>query len=135
VVSVAGAVLTASYLWLLVTEGWHVSTAWHMAALVVGVIVLDVGAQMMQVGNQTRIFGLGVEVRSRVNTIYMTMYFAGGAVGSSVAGWAWWRWGWNGVCALALVLIGAAGVRHLSGYSRTHVEPRVHVPAAEREPV
>jgi predicted MFS family arabinose efflux permease len=135
VVSVAGAVLTASYLWLLVTEGWHVSTAWHMAALAVGVIVLDVGAQMMQVGNQTRIFGLGVEVRSRVNTIYMTMYFAGGAVGSSVAGWAWWRWGWNGVCTLALVLIGAAGIRHLSGYSRTHAEPRVHVPASEREPV
>jgi predicted MFS family arabinose efflux permease len=105
-----------------------------MATLVVGVIVLDLGAQMMQVSNQTRIFGLGSQVRSRVNTIYMTMYFAGGAVGSAVAGWAWWRWGWNGVCALALVLIGAAGVRHLTGYSRTHKEIRVHVPAEEREP-
>ena len=30
----------------------------HMAGLVIGVIVLDIGAQMMQVGNQTRIFGL-----------------------------------------------------------------------------
>ena len=134
VVTMAWGVLTASYLWLLVTEGWHISTAWHMATLVVGVIVLDLGAQMMQVSNQTRIFGLGSQVRSRVNTIYMTMYFAGGAVGSAVAGWAWWRWGWNGVCALALVLIGAAGVRHLPGYSRTHKEIRVHVPAEEREP-
>jgi predicted MFS family arabinose efflux permease len=135
VVTVAGAVLTASYVWLLVTEGWHISTAWHMAALVVGVVTLDVGAQMMQVSNQTRIFGLGAGVRSRMNTIYMTLYFAGGAVGSALAGWAWWRWGWNGVCALALALIGAAGVRHLTGYSRTHVEARVHVPAEECGPV
>jgi predicted MFS family arabinose efflux permease len=135
VVTVAGAVLTASYLWLLVTEGWHISTAWHMAALAVGVIVLDIGAQMMQVSNQTRIFGLGSEVRSRLNTVYMTMYFAGGAVGSALAGWAWWRWGWNGVCTLALVLIGVAGIRHLTGYSRSHEGVRVHVPAEEREPV
>ena len=109
VVAVAGAVLTVSYVWLLVSERWRVSTAWHMAALVVGVVTLDVGAQMMQVGNQTRIFGLGAGVRSRLNTIYMTMYFAGGAVGSALAGWAWWRWGWDGVCVLALGLIARRG--------------------------
>jgi predicted MFS family arabinose efflux permease len=135
VVTMAGMVLTASYLWLLVTEGWHISTAWHMAALAVGVIVLDIGAQMMQVSNQTRIFGLGSEVRSRLDTVYMTMYFAGGAVGSAMAGWAWWRWGWNGVCTLALLLIGVAGIRHLTGYSRSHEEVRVHVPAEERESI
>jgi predicted MFS family arabinose efflux permease len=135
VVTVAGGVLTVSYVWLLVTEGWHISTAWHMAALVVGVVTLDVGAQMMQVSNQTRIFGLGAGVRSRLNTIYMTMYFAGGAAGSALAGWAWWRWGWNGVCALALTLIAAAGLRHLTGYSRTHQEARVHVVAKECEPL
>lgn len=135
VVSVAGMVLTVSYVWLLVSDRWRVSTAWHIAALVVGVVILDVGAQMMQVSNQTRIFGLGAAVRSRLNTIYMTMYFGGGAVGSALSGWAWWRWGWNGVCALALTLIGAAWIWHLAGYSRNHVETRVRVPAAEREPV
>jgi predicted MFS family arabinose efflux permease len=140
VVTVAGAILTGSYVWLLVTEGWHrsgshASVAWHMAALVVGVVMLDLGAQMMQVSNQTRIFGLGAGVRSRLNTIYMTMYFAGGAAGSALAGWAWWRWGWNGVCALALTLIGAAGLRHLTGYSRTHTEARVQVAAKECEPL
>jgi predicted MFS family arabinose efflux permease len=135
VVTVAGAVMTGSYVWLLVTEGLHGSTAWHMVALVVGVVALDVGQQMMQVGNQTRIFGLGAGARSRLNTIYMTIFFAGGAMGSAVAGWAWWRWGWNGVCGLALVLIGAAGVRHWTGYSRRHGEARVHVPAKECDPV
>jgi predicted MFS family arabinose efflux permease len=134
VVTVAGATLTVSFVWLWWTERWHVSTSWHMAAMVLGVIALDLGQQMMQVGNQTRIFGLGSQVRSRLNTIYMTIYFAGGAAGSALAGWAWWRGGWNGVCVLALLLISAMGVRHLTGYSRTHAEARVHVPAEEREP-
>jgi len=135
VVTMAGAVMTGSYIWLLVTEGLRASTAWHMVALVVGVVALDVGQQMMQVGNQTRIFGLGAGARSRLNTIYMTIFFAGGAMGSAVAGWAWWRWGWDGVCGLALLLIGLAGIRHWTGYSRRHGEARVHVPAKECDPV
>ena len=134
VVTVAGGTLTASFVWLWVAERWHMSTSWHMGAMVVGVVALDLGQQMMQVGNQTRIFGLGSQVRSRLNTIYMTIYFAGGAVGSALAGWAWWRWGWNGVCGLAVVLIAAMGLRHATGYSRTHEEVRVHIPAEEREP-
>ena len=134
VVTVASATLTVSFVWLWWTERWHVSTTWHMTAMVFGVIALDLGQQMMQVGNQTRIFGLGSQVRSRLNTIYMTIYFAGGAAGSALAGWAWWRWGWNGVCVLALVLLSAMGVRHLTGYSRTHAETRGRVPGKEHEP-
>ena len=34
----------------------------------------------------------------------------------------------------ALVLIGAAGIRHLTGYSRTHEEARAHVVAKECPP-
>ena len=134
VVTVAGAVLTASFLWLWWTDRWRVSTAWHLGALVLGVVALDLGQQMMQVGNQTRIFGLGSVVRSRLNTIYMVMYFIGGAAGSALSGWAWSRWGWNGVCMVALAFIAAAGIRHVTGYSRTHVEARVHLPAGESEP-
>ena len=134
VVGIAGGVLTLSYLVLWVGERMQMSVALHMAALVVGVIVLDVGAQMMQVGNQTRIFGLGAEARSRLNTIYMTMYFVGGALGSALAGLAWSRWRWDGVCALALGLIALAGLRHATGYSRSHEEALVAVPAGEREP-
>jgi predicted MFS family arabinose efflux permease len=133
VVTLAGGTLTASYLWLWTTERLAVSTAGHMAALVVGVILLDVGAQMMQVGNQTRIFGLGAQARSRLNTVYMTMYFTGGALGSALAAWAWSRWGWDGVCGLALGMIALAGLRHVTGYSRRHGEVRLAVPSGERE--
>ena len=133
VVGVAGAVLTVSYIWLWWTERWHISTALHMVTLVVGVIALDLGAQMMQVANQTRIFGLGSEARSRLNTIYMTMYFIGGAAGSALAGLAWSRWSWDGVCLLAVGMVAAAGLRHATGYSRTHAEVLVKVPNEERE--
>lgn len=64
----------------------------------------------------------------------MTMYFVGGAVGSALAGLTWSRWGWDGVCVLALGLIALAGLRHATGYSRNHVETVVSVPAGEREP-
>jgi predicted MFS family arabinose efflux permease len=134
VVTVAGATLTVAFLWLWWTEHWPVSTPAHMAAMVLGVLALDIGQQTMQVGNQTRIFGLGAQVRSRLNTIYMTMYFTGGAAGSALAGFAWSRWGWDGVCLLALCFIGLAGLRHITGYSRTHAEVVLRVPAGEREP-
>jgi predicted MFS family arabinose efflux permease len=134
VATVAGGVLTASYLWLWGAEQARLSVAMHMAALVVGVIALDVGSQMMQVGNQTRIFGLGAGARSRLNTVYMTMYFTGSAVGSALATVAWSRWGWDGVCVLAVGLIALAGLRHATGYSRTHVEALVKVSPGEREP-
>jgi MFS family permease len=87
----------------------------HIAILVVGVIVLDIGAQMAQISNQTRIFGLVPSARSRLNTVYMTLYFSGAAAGSALATIAWDRWRWNGVCGLALALISLAGLRHALG--------------------
>jgi hypothetical protein len=88
---------------------------------------------MLQVANQTRIFGLGTQSRSRLNTVYMTMYFAGGAVGSALSTSAWSRWGWDGVCLLQLILIALAGLCHATGYSRTHAQPVVHLSAQDRE--
>lgn len=134
VVSAAGATLTGSYVWLWFSERAPISVAMHMLGLVIGVVALDVGAQMMQVANQTRIFGLGAQARSRLNTIYMTVYFVGGALGSALASIAWSRWQWDGVCALELTFIAAAGVRHMTGFSRRHPQPVVHMPASESEP-
>jgi predicted MFS family arabinose efflux permease len=116
VVSLGMALLAASYLLLWAEEVAHRSTAFHLVALVVGVVVLDMGAQMTQVANQTRIFGLVPSARSRLNTVYMTVYFSGAAAGSALATIAWVHWGWNGVCGLALGLIALAGIRHAMGH-------------------
>ena len=107
--------LAASYLLLWAAEAARLGTAVHLVALVLGVIVLDMGAQMTQVANQTRIFGLDTSARSRLNTVYMTLYFTGAAIGSALATMAWVRWQWNGVCLLALGCIACAGAVHATG--------------------
>ena len=118
VISFAGAAITASFAWLWFTEHLHTTLGIHIAGLVVGVVALDAGTQMMQVANQTRIFGLDPGARSRLNTLYMTMYFVGGALGSALASLAWERYGWTGVCALAAGLMLLAGLMHALGPSR-----------------
>ncbi|MEO6911042.1 MAG: MFS transporter [Edaphobacter sp.] len=115
VVAAGMTVLAGSYLLLWGEETARISTALHLVALVVGVILLDIGAQMTQVANQTRIFGLVPSARSRLNTVYMTVFFTGGAAGSALATIAWVHWQWNGVCVLALGLIGLAAIRHAMG--------------------
>ena len=77
--------LASSYVLLWAEESAHRSTVLHLVLLAVGVVILDVGAQMTQVANQTRIFGLVPSARSRLNTVYMTVYFTGAAAGSALA--------------------------------------------------
>ncbi len=71
-----------------------------LVGLVIGVLLLDVGVQGGHISNQTRVFAIRPEARSRMNTVYMTCYFGGGSLGSAISASAWSRWGWNGVCAV-----------------------------------
>ena len=118
VITLAGAAVTGSFGWLWLQEKAHGSVAMHMLALVIGVIALDAGTQMTQVANQTRIFGLNPAARSRLNTIYMTIYFIGGALGSALSSLVWERYAWTGVCALAASLMLCTGLVHATGSSR-----------------
>jgi predicted MFS family arabinose efflux permease len=98
---------------------------YRLAGLILGVIVIDVGQQMMQISNQTRIFRLLPGARGRINTIYMTVFFAGAAIGSAGSTWAWTRWQWPGVCGFALFFLCAAALVHITGQKEQ--------PAAEEE--
>lgn len=83
-------------------------TGFHLAGLVLGVILLDVGVQSVHISNQTKVFSLVPEARSRLNTVYMTGYFTGGSLGSVAGGLAWVHGGWAGVCVLGGALTIAA---------------------------
>ena len=76
----------------------------HMGGLIVGVVLLDIGVQAGHVSNQTRIYGLLPEARSRLNMLYMICYFAAGAIGSFAGSVLWHRFGWAGVCGLGCAL-------------------------------
>jgi predicted MFS family arabinose efflux permease len=84
-----------------------------LAGLVVGVIILDVGVQAAQISNQSRIYALSPEARSRVNTVYMVAYFIGGATGSAVGAVVWPAFGWVGVSVAGLAFTGLAAWNHL----------------------
>ena len=75
-----------------------------IAGLVAGVIVLDLGLQSGHVANMARNMNIKSDAMSRINTLYMTIRFAGGALGSSLGIWAWSVWQWPGVCAVGLAL-------------------------------
>jgi predicted MFS family arabinose efflux permease len=98
--------------------------------LVAGIVVLDIGAQGIQITNQAVIYRIRPEARSRINSAYMVCFFAGGAVGSLSAGAVLSAWGWGGVCGLGAafggLLLTAALFDHLrpvSARARVGSEP------------
>ncbi len=77
----------------------------HMPGLIAGVVLLDIGVQAGHVSNQTRIYSLLPEARSRLNMVYMVCYFSAGALGSYAGSVLWQRFGWAGVCGLGCLLL------------------------------
>ena len=75
-----------------------------MALLVLGVIVLDIGVQSGLVSNQTRAFAVDPKAQGRINSLYMTATFFGGAVGAAVSGWLMTRFGWSGIVEFGIAL-------------------------------
>ncbi len=89
-----------------------------LIGLVIGVVVLDVGVQAAQISNQSRIYALRPEARSRVNTVFMVCYFIGGATGSAVGAATWHAFGWIGVCVAGLCFSALAAWIHFATRER-----------------
>lgn len=76
----------------------------NLAMLIAGVVILDVGAQGLQVTNQALIYRLAPQARSRINSAYMVCYFIGGGIGSAVGSLAYATHRWSGVCVLGAAI-------------------------------
>ncbi|WP_313959832.1 MFS transporter [Roseomonas gilardii] len=76
----------------------------HIGFLIAAMILLDIGNRAGLVANQSRIYALAAEARSRLNTVFMTSYFLGGATGAGVAAHLTQRFGWHGLAANGIVL-------------------------------
>jgi predicted MFS family arabinose efflux permease len=72
--------------------------------LVGAVFVMDAGVQGNQISNQTRIYTLAPELRNRITSVYMVIYFLGGAIGSALGSQAWAVWHWTGVWVLGAAM-------------------------------
>ena len=99
---VTGAALTlllASYV-PIGLAGAHLG-GWGLVLLVLGVLPMDACVQTCHVTNQSVIYDLLPEARSRLTTVYVTTMFIGGAIGSAAGAQAYSRWGWTGATITA----------------------------------
>lgn len=84
--------LTLITAFLLIAEAPH-----YFILLIAAIVLTDLGNRIGLIANQTRIYALSVEARSRLNTVFMTSYFLGGAAGAGVAAFATEHFGWLGL--------------------------------------
>jgi len=71
-------------------------------------VLLDFAVQMNMVIGQREVYALDPASRGRLNALYMTSIFLGGAVGSAVASALFTHYGWQGVAVLGAALPGIA---------------------------
>jgi MFS family permease len=80
--------------------------------LAIGIVLLDAGMQGLQITNQSIVYSLAPDARSRINSAYMVCAFIGAACGSLAAGQCYAHAGWRGDCLLGggigLVLLALA---------------------------
>jgi len=98
-----GAILALLGSWALLAPAAH-----SLAALIAGIVLLDLGSQALHISNQSAIYALRPRARSRLNTAYMVAYFVGGAVMSAAASLIYSVAGWGGVCVLGAATAAAA---------------------------
>ena len=75
-----------------------------IVVVIIGVLVLDIGVQGLQVLNQSTIYELVSDARSRITGVYMTTYFVGGALGSAGGSFAYEHGHWRSVCIVGVCM-------------------------------
>jgi predicted MFS family arabinose efflux permease len=77
----------------------------NLFVLALSGVLLDFAVQSHQVLSQRDIYALHPDARARVNSVYMTSVFLGGAASSAATGAVYAAFGWTGVTVLAAALM------------------------------
>jgi MFS family permease len=86
---------------------------WFIAAVVIGVILLDCGLRSAMVANQTLVNSAVPDSRARGNTIFGLHVWGGNATGAFLSSWTFEHWGWLAVCGVAVAAVVIALLIHL----------------------
>jgi len=73
-----------------------------LAFMVVGLLALDAGAGLSHAANQSAAFSIDGAARGRINSIYMSGYFIGGALGTVSATAIVINAGWVATCLFGM---------------------------------
>ena len=100
---------TAAALLVLLVAWWPLAyMPQSLWALVLGIVLLDMGGQALHVVNQNLIFAQSTSAQSRLIGLYMLFYAAGSGAGAWGATAMYAAHGWLGVCALGAAVSLAA---------------------------
>ena len=90
----------------LTLSAWIIAYLWGntYTAIIITILILDIGMQCIQLSNQTVVFSINPKASNRINTIFMTNYFIGGSLGTFLSGSAWSMAGWSGVTIVGIGL-------------------------------
>lgn len=92
---------SAAALMVLLLSWWPLSLMEQsLWALVIGIVLLDLGGQALHVTNQSLIFRTQPEAQSRLVGLYMLFYAVGSGLGAVGTTATYAATGWQGVCVL-----------------------------------
>lgn len=81
-----------------------------LISYILGYGIVSLGLAIVHTSNQNIIFRLRPNAKSRINSIYMTVYFTGGACGSALGVYAWHHGGWTMTCMVGLCLVAGSAL-------------------------
>lgn len=127
--AMTGALIAMLGSWGLLALGAH-----SVIVLILGIMILDLGVQGSHISNQSAIYRLRPEARSRLTTAYMVAYFLGGVILSAITSQLYAADGWEAVCLLgaitaAIALVAWALTARSVGAARV-AQPSVLEPAS-----
>jgi predicted MFS family arabinose efflux permease len=99
-----GIAIGIAVLSLLTIYVFHDHSTLALVLLFVSAITLDMAVSGNLVLGQRVIYSLGSEVRGRLNGLFMSIFFIGGAFGSSLGGWSYANGGWTLALGLGSML-------------------------------
>lgn len=95
---------------LMLLAWWPLLGLPQSVALLLGVVVLDLGGQALHVSNQALLLRAPPPQHARLVALYMLFYALGSGAGGALGPWLQMRWGWTAVCAagagIALLALG-----------------------------
>ncbi|ATO20161.1 MFS transporter [Acinetobacter sp. LoGeW2-3] len=75
----------------------------NLLIYVIGLIMIYIALTVLHITNQNVVYGIDPNSKSRLNAIYMGLYFSGAAIGSVIAIYLWNHFGWVGCCSYGMI--------------------------------
>lgn len=111
------ALFTAAFSFI-ITHLWQNNQTLSLLIFCIAAILLDMAVSGNLVLGQQVIYGLGDEIRGRVNGLFMAVFFVGGAIGSALGGWSYAHGSWMAASMIGFSMPVLAFLYYLQEYKK-----------------